>query len=46
MGFIDKTGKIVIPLIYDNTFEFKEGYGPVGIKNKYGYIDKTGKQIK
>jgi hypothetical protein len=31
MGFIDKTGKIVIPIICNNTFEFTEGYVPEGI---------------
>jgi len=48
-GFIDKTGKEIIPFIYDITSEFSEGVACVGKKGeigyKFGFIDKTGKEI-
>lgn len=52
-GFIDTTGKLVIPCIYDSPSErnpegFHEGLAPVVIDpayERFGYIDKTGKQV-
>lgn len=44
-GFINKTGKTVIPYIYDWAQEFSEGLALVTINNKYGFIDKTGKIV-
>ena len=51
-GFIDKTGKEVIPCKYDpkddNNFScyvFHEGMSSVKLNGKYGFIDKTGKEI-
>ena len=44
-GFIDKTGKEVIPLKYDNAFDFSEGLALVWLNEKCGYIDKTGKEV-
>lgn len=48
-GFIDKTGKEVIPLKYDYVTEFSEGLAAVRIgdweKGKYGYIDKAGREV-
>ncbi len=45
-GFIDKSGKIVIPLEYDYAYSFSEGLAAVaeynGKKLKYGYIDQDG----
>ena len=54
-GFIDRNGKEVIPLIYDEIkvplFYDTFGYfymGPVLAKRdgKYGFIDKTGKAVQ
>ena len=45
-GYIDKTGKEVVPCIYADFGSFKEGYAYV--KNEdggVGYIDKTGKEV-
>lgn len=43
-GFIDKTGKEAVPLIYDRVNEFtKQGTATVTLNNKEGVIDKTGK---
>lgn len=44
-GFIDKTGKEVIPLMFDDADSFFEGLACVTIKGKSGFIDKTGKEI-
>ena len=41
-GFLDKTGSMVIPAIYNQASQFKEGLAKVKIKSKYGFIDKTG----
>ena len=48
MGFINKSGKMVIELKnVDMADSFAEGLAPVRDKksNKWGYVDKTGKQI-
>ena len=44
-GFIDWTGKVVIPPKYDNAFDFSEGFAYVIKNGKGGFIDKTGKEI-
>ena len=51
-GFKDKTGKIVIPAIYDAVGDFSEDLALVGKENKvnrdtskWGFIDKTGKIV-
>lgn len=39
-GYIDKTGKLVIPLQYADAWDFSEGLAPVeNAAGKYGYID-------
>jgi hypothetical protein len=53
-GFIDRSGKMVIPAKYAQTLgsidnalsqSFSEGLAPVALTDKWGYIDKTGKTI-
>jgi hypothetical protein len=44
-GYIDKTGKEVIPCKYDNAENFSEGLAIVMLNDKYGFIDKTGKEV-
>lgn len=44
-GFIDLTGKEVIPLKYEAAGDFLEGLAPVYLKEKIGFIDKTGKEV-
>lgn len=44
-GYIDPSGKIVIPPVYDYTEPFHEGRAVVGKNNLYGFIDLTGKPI-
>jgi len=44
-GFMDKTGKIVIPTIYSSARDFHEGLAAVSKDGKSGYIDKEGNVI-
>ena len=44
-GFIDCTGKEIIPLKYDDAKSFREGLAPVNLNDKWGFIDRTGKEI-
>ena len=41
-GYIDKTGRLIIPFTFDLAMDFSEGLAVVEIEGKYGYIDKTG----
>ena len=45
-GYIDTTGREVIPCIYDHAEKFKNGLAAVGngkgSAQQWGYIDKTG----
>ncbi len=44
-GYINKTGKVVIPLQYDDAYSFYEGLAVVKKDGKYGFINKTGNII-
>lgn len=50
-GFIDESGKVVIPFVYQNSYfmdppsSFSEGLAAVRSNNKYGFIDKSGKVL-
>jgi hypothetical protein len=44
-GFIDRTGKFVIPAIYEDVGYFYGGIAPVKYKDFYLYIDKNGKEV-
>lgn len=44
-GFINKDGKVVVPIIYDYVEDFSEGYAAVGINGKYGFINRSGKLV-
>lgn len=44
-GFIDTTGKLVIPCKLDDTYPFREGLVRVEKDGKYGFIDTTGKLV-
>lgn len=43
-GFIDKTGKWIVPSKYNEVENFHDGFSKV-LKGYYGMIDKTGKEI-
>ena len=44
-GYIDKTGRVVIPFKFDYAQKFSEGLAAAHRKGKCGYIDKTGKFV-
>jgi serine/threonine protein kinase len=44
-GFIDKTGREVIPLKYDAASSFSDELAMVMLNEKCGFIDKKGKEI-
>ncbi|MFD0674865.1 WG repeat-containing protein [Cohnella sp. GCM10027633] len=45
-GFIDLTGKLVIPTVYEGVFaKFESGLAIVGKSGKWGVIDKKGKIV-
>jgi hypothetical protein len=44
-GFLDKTGKEVIPAQFERVNSFSQGLAAVEVNNKWGFIDKTGKII-
>jgi hypothetical protein len=41
-GYIDKTGRLIIPFKFEAAQDFSEGLAAVKIKEKTGYIDETG----
>src|SRR5690554_5998565 len=44
-GYLDATGKEVIPFEYDDAGSFSEGLAPVMKRKKWGYIDKSGRVV-
>ena len=44
-GYINKKGKVTIPLIYENADSFEGEFGKVKLNGKWGLIDKRGKEI-
>ena len=44
-GFINATGKIVIPLAFDELMFFSEGLARVKIGEKYGFINERGETV-
>ena len=45
IGFIDKTGVLVIPCVFDVSDAFCDGLCPVQKDGKWGYIDKSGNVV-
>lgn len=46
MGFVDRNMKFVIPMIYDQSNEFKDGRAKVKRGGRWLYIDRSGKEIE
>ena len=45
-GFLDSTGKLVVPLKYTDAMSFHNNLAIVSNGSSYGFIDKTGKEIR
>ncbi len=45
VGFIDKTGDLVIEAKFEDAEDFYEGLAPAKLDGKWGYIDKTGEFV-
>lgn len=41
-GFIDKLGRLVVPCIYEDAYDFEEEYAPVKKDGKWGLINTKG----
>ena len=44
-GFIDVTGKIIVPLVYENVTVFIDGLAGVEKEGKWGFVNEEGKEI-
>ena len=44
-GYVDKTGKVIIPIKYQSVYNFSEGLAMVKLNNRWGAIDKTGEVV-
>lgn len=44
-GYMDRTGKIAIPLKFDEAFDFSDGLAQVIQGDKIGFIDTTGRVV-
>ena len=40
-GFVDKTGKLIVPVQYDWVWYFSEDLASVKQNGKWGFVDKT-----
>lgn len=45
-GFVDKTGKVIVPPQYDNVYSFDEGLAGVRKDGETFYIDQKGNRVK
>ena len=44
-GYIDASGKTVIPVHYSNARSFSEGLAAVQVDDRWGYIDRAGRPV-
>ncbi|TAD82783.1 MAG: WG repeat-containing protein [Bacteroidetes bacterium] len=44
-GFVNKEGKVLVPLIYDEASTMNEGYAPVRKGNLWAFVDNLGTVI-
>ena len=44
-GFIDRSGREITPVKYDDASRFSEGLAVVELDGKYGFIDRSGREI-
>ena len=44
-GMIDKSGKVVVPIIYQDIYNFSEGLCAVELNNKWGFINNKNEMV-
>jgi len=44
-GYIDRTGNVVIPLQFDEAFDYSDGLARIVVGGRFGFIDVTGKIV-
>lgn len=44
-GYVDQSGREIVPLIYDHASSFRGGLGRVLKNGKYGFVDATGTEV-
>ena len=44
-GYIDSTGKMVVPFVYEGVYDVEQGVGIVRRADKYGMVNPQGKLI-
>jgi len=44
-GAVDKTGKLVVPVLYDDIITFSQGLASVEVRGQSGYVDLTGQMV-
>lgn len=44
-GYVNRRGKIIIPMIYDWSYAPYDGIGVVGLDGKYAFINEDGKLL-
>ncbi len=45
MGYMDKSGKMIIEPRFQDAGDFREGLAPVSVKGKWGFIDRAGNLV-
>lgn len=45
LGFVDKSGREVVPCRYDDINDFSEGLASVELNDKWGFVDKSGREV-
>jgi hypothetical protein len=41
-GYVDAKGNIILPIVYDNVYNFRDGWGLIYKDGKYYFVDRNG----
>ena len=44
-GYMDLTGKVVVPALYDDANPFTDGLGSVRVNDSWGFVDHSNKMV-
>ena len=44
-GFMNKLGKVVVPIVYDEAYAFKNGMAKVAKNGRYGFVNTDGRLV-